>query len=36
MKGIIAGQPGNLFDPQGKATRAQVAAMMTRFIEALQ
>jgi hypothetical protein len=33
MKGIITGQPGNLFDPTGNATRAEVATMLMRFIE---
>ncbi|MDR2088577.1 MAG: S-layer homology domain-containing protein, partial [Clostridiales Family XIII bacterium] len=32
--GIITGKPGNLADPQGKATRAEVAAMFHRFVEA--
>ena len=32
--GIIAGKPWNLFDPQGLATRAEVATIFTRFIEA--
>jgi hypothetical protein len=30
--GIISGKPGNLFDPKGTATRAEVAAMLHRFI----
>ncbi|MDR1617244.1 MAG: S-layer homology domain-containing protein, partial [Syntrophomonadaceae bacterium] len=36
--GIISGKPnlspegGNLFDPRGEATRAEVAAMLHRFI----
>ena len=30
--GIITGKPGNLFDPKGTATRAEVAAMLHRFI----
>jgi hypothetical protein len=30
--GVISGKPGNLFDPQGTATRAEVAAMLHRFI----
>ncbi|MDR1616457.1 MAG: S-layer homology domain-containing protein, partial [Syntrophomonadaceae bacterium] len=32
--GIISGKPNNIFDPTGNATRAEVAAMMHRFIEA--
>jgi len=32
--GVIGGKPGNIFDPKGKATRAEVAAMLTRFITA--
>ena len=32
--GIINGKPGNVFDPQGEATRAEVAAMLRRFLEA--
>jgi hypothetical protein len=31
--GIISGKPGNLFDPKGQATRAEVAAILHRFIE---
>lgn len=31
--GVIQGIEGNRVDPQGKATRAQVAAMLHRFIE---
>ena len=34
--GIINGKPGNLFDPTGIATRAEVAAMLHRFVEAVQ
>jgi len=33
--GIISGKPGNVFDPQGIATRAEVAAMLHRFVEAV-
>ena len=33
--GIISGKPGNVFDPQGIATRAEVAAMLHRFCEAV-
>jgi len=32
--GIIGGKPGNLFDPLGKSTRAEAAAMLHRFINA--
>jgi hypothetical protein len=32
--GVLNGKPGNLFDPQGKATRAEVAAVLHRFLEA--
>jgi len=34
--GIINGKPGNVFDPSGTATRAEVAAMLHRFCEAVQ
>ena len=33
--GIINGKPGNVFDPQGIATRAEVAAMLHRFVIAV-
>ncbi|MDR2133433.1 MAG: S-layer homology domain-containing protein [Clostridiales Family XIII bacterium] len=29
--GIVSGKPGNIFDPQGNATRAEVAAILHRF-----
>jgi hypothetical protein len=32
--GILNGKPGNIFDPRGGATRAEVAAILHRFIEA--
>ena len=32
---IINGKPGNLFDPAGQATRAETAAMLHRFLEAI-
>ena len=35
MAGIISGKPGNVFDPKGNATRAEVAAMLHRFCEAV-
>ena len=31
--GIITGKDGNCFDPQGSATRAEVAAVLRRFVE---
>ena len=31
--GIVQGKPGNIYDPQGMATRAEVAAIFSRFIE---
>ena len=30
--GLISGMPGNLLEPQGSATRAQVAAILQRFL----
>jgi hypothetical protein len=33
--GVINGKPGNIFDPNGRATRAEVAAILHRFIEAV-
>jgi hypothetical protein len=30
--GIISGKPGNVFDPRDSATRAEVAAILHRFI----
>ena len=32
-KGIITGKLGNKLDPTGSATRAEVAAMLQRYIE---
>jgi hypothetical protein len=32
--GVISGKPGNIADPKGNATRAEVAAMLHRFIMA--
>jgi len=32
--GVISGKPGNIFDPKGKATRAEVASMLTRYVTA--
>ncbi|MDR1328828.1 MAG: S-layer homology domain-containing protein [Oscillospiraceae bacterium] len=34
--GIISGKPGSRLDPKGTATRAEVAAMLRRFLEAVQ
>ena len=31
-EGLISGMPGNLMEPQGSATRAQVAAILERFL----
>jgi len=36
IQGIINGKPGNLFDPKGNATRAEVAAMFMRFLESVE
>jgi hypothetical protein len=33
MAGVISGKNGNLFDPQGTATRAEVSAVLHRFVE---
>ena len=33
--GIVTGKKGKVFDPQGRATRAEAAVMMQRFSEAL-
>jgi uncharacterized repeat protein (TIGR02543 family) len=33
MAGIISGKEGNLFDPQGTATRAEVSSVLRRFVE---
>jgi len=35
IMGIINGKPNNLFDPQGIATRGEIAAIFTRFIDAV-
>jgi uncharacterized repeat protein (TIGR02543 family) len=34
--GIVSGKQNNIFDPKGKATRAEVAAVLHRFIEKTQ
>ena len=31
--GLVKGKSGNLLDSQGTATRAEIAAMLHRFIE---
>ena len=31
--GIMTGRPGNLFDPQGNATRAEVAAILSHYMQ---
>lgn len=36
QSGMLAGKPGNRFDPQGKATRAEVATLLTLFDKAVQ
>lgn len=33
--GIISGKPGNVFDPKGMSTRAEVSAILARFIAEL-
>ena len=33
--GVISGKHGNIFDPQGEATRAELAAMLTRSLDAI-
>lgn len=33
MAGVISGKNENLFDPQGMATRAEVSAVLRRFVE---
>jgi len=35
-QGILSGKPNNLFDPQGTAMRAEVAAMLHRYMSAMQ
>ncbi|MDR1321674.1 MAG: S-layer homology domain-containing protein [Gracilibacteraceae bacterium] len=34
--GVIPAGPGNLFDPQGESTRAELAAMLHRFVLAME
>jgi hypothetical protein len=33
VSGVISGKNGNLFDPHGTATRAEVSAVLRRFVE---
>jgi len=33
MSGILNGKNGNIFDPQNAATRAEVSAVLRRFVE---
>lgn len=33
MAGLIDGKDGNIFDPQGTATRAEIATVLRRFVE---
>ncbi|WMJ79061.1 S-layer homology domain-containing protein [Sedimentibacter sp. MB35-C1] len=33
MAGVISGKNNNKFDPQGKATRAEVSAVLKRFVQ---
>ncbi len=33
MAGVISGKEGNEFDPQGTATRAEVSAVVMRFVK---
>jgi hypothetical protein len=35
MQGMLTGKPGNQFDPKGAATRAECAALLMRFVEAV-
>ena len=34
--GIISGKDGNIFDPKGEATRAEVSAVLSRFIRLIE
>ena len=34
--GIIGGKDGNLFDPKGDATRAEVSAVLSRFVQLME
>ena len=33
--GLISGKPGGLSDPQGIATRAEIATILTRFVQSV-
>ena len=33
--GVLTGKSNNLFDPRGQATRAEVAAILHRLVEAI-
>jgi hypothetical protein len=33
MKGVITGKPGQRFDPKGAATRAEISAILHRFVD---
>ncbi|MDD4343717.1 MAG: S-layer homology domain-containing protein [Eubacteriales bacterium] len=33
MAGVIGGKNGNIFDPQGTATRAEFSSVLCRFVE---
>ncbi len=35
QQGVLSGKPGNLLDPQNKATRAEVATMLHRFAKSI-
>lgn len=35
-QGIITGRGGGILDPQGRATRAEVAAMLMRYLQAVE
>ena len=35
IQGLLSGKPGNLFDPKSNATRAEFAAILTRYVERL-
>jgi hypothetical protein len=36
VNGVVSGRPGNTFDPQGGATRAEAAAMLSGFIQTIE
>ena len=33
--GLLTGKPGGLIDPQGQASRAEIAVMLQRFVESV-